>query len=88
MINIFFKNLICNQKDNLVKIVVIARVPSSGESRAIKELFESNYDRRGDVTQVGIKCCFYSGLNSYLTDFLFQFHDQDRHLRGTATCFL
>lgn len=62
-----------------MKIVVITRAPSSGDSRAIKELFEGNYDRRGDVTQVGMKCRFYSGLNSYLTDFLFQFHDQDRH---------
>lgn len=61
----------------MVKIVVITRAPSSGESRAIKELFEGNYDRRGDVTQVGMKRRFYSGLNSYLTDF--QFHDQDRH---------
>lgn len=70
-----------------MKTVVITRAPSSGESQPIKELFEGDYDRRGDVTQVGIKCRFSSGLNSYLTDLLFQFHDQDRHLRGTATCF-
>lgn len=30
MINVFLKNLVCNQKDNLAKTVVITRVPSTG----------------------------------------------------------
>lgn len=49
----FLKNLVCNQKDNLAKTVVMTRVPSSGDSQAVKGLLRSSHEVRATGVRQG-----------------------------------
>lgn len=61
MINVFLKNLICNQKDNLAKMVVITRVPSSGASQAVKGLLQSSHEVRATQVRQGQHAAAFLG---------------------------
>lgn len=61
MINVFLKNLICNQKDNLAKMVVITRVPSSGASQAVKGLLQSSHEVKATPVWQGQHAAAFQG---------------------------